>query len=103
MAELPKLQRSMSFIQAIRNASLDDGIGLTDEALEQLRNPPKEPLRVDDQYTELALSMFIVLKHSSESTYEKIQKAINKCFPDAELPSFHRTKSSLLVLVESHL
>lgn len=95
MAELPKLQRSMSFIQAIRNASLDDGIGLTDEALEQLHNPPKEPLCVDDWYTELALSMFIALEHSSESMYEKIQKAINKCFPDAELPSFHRTKSLL--------
>jgi len=34
MAKLPKLQQSMLFIQAIRNASLDDGIGLTGEALE---------------------------------------------------------------------
>ncbi|KAI6095241.1 hypothetical protein F5141DRAFT_969475, partial [Pisolithus sp. B1] len=86
------LQHSMSFIQTIRNAMLDDGIGLTGEALEQLHNPPKDPLCVNDWYTELALSMFIALKHSSESTYEKIHRAIQNCFPDAELPSFHQTK-----------
>ena len=85
----------MSFIQTIRDASLDDGIGLTGEPLEQLRNPPKAPLRVDDRYTELALSMFIALEHSSESTYEKIQRAIEQCFPDAEIPSFYQTKCIL--------
>ncbi|KIK23437.1 hypothetical protein PISMIDRAFT_100434 [Pisolithus microcarpus 441] len=95
MAKTPKLQRSMSFVQAIRNASLDDGIGLTGEALERLRNPPTEPLCVDDPYTTLALSMFIALEHSSERTYEKIRKAIEKCFQDAELPSFHQTKRLL--------
>jgi len=72
MAKLPKLQQSMSFIQTIRGASLDDSIGLTGEPLEQFHNPPKAPLRVDDRYTELALSMFIALEHSSDSTYEKI-------------------------------
>ncbi|KIO08757.1 hypothetical protein M404DRAFT_22611 [Pisolithus tinctorius Marx 270] len=65
------------------------------EDLDRLRNPPKEPLRVDDQYTELALSMFIALEHSSESTYEKIRQAIQKCFPDVGLPSFHQMKRLL--------
>ncbi|KAI6043158.1 hypothetical protein EDC04DRAFT_2891161 [Pisolithus marmoratus] len=36
MAKMPKLQHSMTFIQEIRNASLNDGIGLTGEALEHL-------------------------------------------------------------------
>ncbi|KIK15072.1 hypothetical protein PISMIDRAFT_16793 [Pisolithus microcarpus 441] len=94
-ARLPKLQWSMGFIQAIRNASLDDGIGLMGEDLGQLRNPPKEPLCMDDRYTELALSMFIALEHSSEATYEKIWQAIRKCFPEAELPSFHQTECIL--------
>ncbi|KAI5997305.1 hypothetical protein F5J12DRAFT_686870, partial [Pisolithus orientalis] len=60
-----------------------------------LHNLPKEPLQVDDQYTELALSMFIALEHSSESTYEKICQAIQKCFPDVGLPSFHQMKCLL--------
>ncbi|KAI6148866.1 hypothetical protein BKA82DRAFT_3929868, partial [Pisolithus tinctorius] len=75
--------------------SLDDGVALMGEDLDRLRNPPKEPLRVDDQYTELALSMFIALEHSSESTYEKIRQAIQKCFPDVGLPSFHQMKRLL--------
>ncbi|KIK25411.1 hypothetical protein PISMIDRAFT_9618 [Pisolithus microcarpus 441] len=94
-AILPKLKRSMSFIQAIRGASLGDGVGLTGEALERLRNPPQEPLSVDDWYRELSLSIFIALEHSSESTYEKIRKAIEKCFPEAEIASFHQTKRVL--------
>ena len=85
----------MSFIQTIRDASLDDGIGLTGEALEQLRNPPKATLHIDDRYTELTLSMFIALEHSSESTYEKIRRSIEQCFPDAKLPSFHQIKRIL--------
>lgn len=95
MARLPKLQQGISFVQAIRNASLDDGIGLTGEALQRLCDPPKEPLCIDDRYTGLALSMFIALEHSSEKTYDKIQRAIEKCFPDAELSSFHQTKCLL--------
>ncbi|KAL4073140.1 hypothetical protein V8B97DRAFT_1916554 [Scleroderma yunnanense] len=78
IAKLPKLQRSLSFIQAIRDMSLNNGTSLTGEDLEQLHNPPKEPLHVDDWYTELSLLMFITLKHSSESTYIKIQKAIKR-------------------------
>ncbi|KAI6004300.1 hypothetical protein EDD15DRAFT_2130849, partial [Pisolithus albus] len=85
----------MSFIETIRSATLDDGTGLTGEALERLRNPPKDPLCVDDPYTELALSMFIALEHSSEITYEKIRKAIQKCLQGIELPSFHQTKRLL--------
>ncbi|KAI6004275.1 hypothetical protein EDD15DRAFT_2223541 [Pisolithus albus] len=95
---MPKLQHSMSSVQAIRNASLDDGIGLTGGALEQLRTPPKEPLRIDDPYMELASTIFIELENSpeeSEETYEKIRKAIERCFPDSELLSFHQTKRLL--------
>ena len=50
---------------------------------------------MDDRYTELALSMFIALEHSSESMYEKIRRAIEQCFADVELPSFHQTKRIL--------
>ncbi|KAI5981391.1 hypothetical protein F5J12DRAFT_731438, partial [Pisolithus orientalis] len=43
----------------------------------------------------LALSMFLTLECSSESTYEKIQKAVEKCFPDARILSFHQSKHIL--------
>ncbi|KAI6138757.1 hypothetical protein EDD17DRAFT_1770874 [Pisolithus thermaeus] len=91
-ARLPKLQRALHFVQDIRNASLDDGVGLTGEQLMCLRNPPKEALSIEDPSIEIALSMFIALEHSSESMYAKIQWAIQKGFPDSELPTFHQTK-----------
>jgi len=39
--------------------------------------------------------MFIALEHSFESTYEKIRRAIEQCFADVELLSFHQTKRIL--------
>ncbi|KAI6021195.1 hypothetical protein EDC04DRAFT_2901385 [Pisolithus marmoratus] len=89
---LPKLQCSLCFVHDIRNASLNNGVGLMGEQLAYLRNPLKEPLRIEDPSIELALSMFIALEHSSESTYAKIQQAIQKSFPNSELPTFHQTK-----------
>ncbi|KAL4077692.1 hypothetical protein J3A83DRAFT_4356622 [Scleroderma citrinum] len=69
-------KRSLLFIQAIRDVSLNDDTSLTGKDLKWLCNPPKEPLHVDDWYTELALSI----------TYIKIQKAIK---------SFYQTKHLL--------
>ncbi|KAI5991815.1 hypothetical protein EDD15DRAFT_2124654, partial [Pisolithus albus] len=79
----------------IRNASLDDGEGLTGEQLAYLRNPPTEPLRIEDPSTEFALSTFIALEHSSESTYVKIRQAAQKAYPPSKLPTFHQTKRIL--------
>ncbi|KAI6008935.1 hypothetical protein F5J12DRAFT_702302, partial [Pisolithus orientalis] len=53
------------------------------------------PLCVDDLSTELVLSMFLALKHSSENAYMKTQRAIQKTFPDCELPTFHQMKCLL--------
>ncbi|KAI5982717.1 hypothetical protein EDD15DRAFT_2110766, partial [Pisolithus albus] len=78
---LPKLQCSLHFVHDIRNASLDDGEGLTGEQLVYLRNPLTEPLHIEDPSTEFALSTFIALEHSSESTYAKIRQAAQKAYP----------------------
>ncbi|KAI5998505.1 hypothetical protein F5J12DRAFT_895438 [Pisolithus orientalis] len=37
---LPKIQHSLHFVKDIRNASLNDGVGITGEPLECLCNPP---------------------------------------------------------------
>ncbi|KAI5998504.1 hypothetical protein F5J12DRAFT_724804, partial [Pisolithus orientalis] len=52
-------------------------------------------LHIDDLSTELALSMFLALEHSSENAYTKIQRAIQKTFPDCKLPMFHQTRCLL--------
>jgi hypothetical protein len=89
------LKRDLQFIQSLRNATLEDAHGLTQDALTHLQNPPQTVPVIDDPITELALSMFLALEHSSQDTFEKIRRAIEKCFPDSHLPSFHQTKKIL--------
>ncbi|KAI5981119.1 hypothetical protein EDD15DRAFT_2117719, partial [Pisolithus albus] len=59
------------------------------------RVPLQSPQTASNYSTELALSMFIALEHSSESTYAKIQQATQRAFPTSELPTFHQTKRLL--------
>ena len=94
VATFPKHIRDLSFVQALRNASLDDGIGLTGDALDRLRNPPHESLEPDPD-TKLALSMFFALEHSSEESYERIRRSIHDRHPDTLLPSFYHVKQML--------
>lgn len=96
IATLQKHVRDLSFIRALRNASLDDGTGLTGDALVRLRNPPTEPLRIVNPDVELALQNFLALEHSSEEAYERIRKAIHQRFPDSSLPSLYRVKQHLV-------
>ena len=90
-----KHARSMALIQSIRNASLDDGIGLTGASLERLRNPPKEVLDINNPYEKLAIEIFVALEHSSEATYDKIRTSIHAHVPGSQLPSFYQVKQLL--------
>lgn len=94
-ARLDNLKRDISFIQALRNATLDDGTGLKGEKLERLRNPPRQSLCIDDPSTILALRMFMALEHSSQDTYVQIREAVIECYPDSDVPPFHRVKTIL--------
>jgi hypothetical protein len=58
IATLLKHVRDLSFIRTLRNATLDDGIGLTGDALHCLCNPPREALQ-PDLNTKLVLSIFL--------------------------------------------
>ncbi|KAF8834865.1 hypothetical protein BDN67DRAFT_1016075 [Paxillus ammoniavirescens] len=100
ITQLDFLRRDLSFIQSVRNASLDDeGTGLTHETLQQLRNPPKFTPEIEDPYLELALTMLLVLKHSSQETYEKTRLTIQKCHPGSEVPSFYHVKTALADII----
>ncbi|KAF8546894.1 hypothetical protein OG21DRAFT_1490726 [Imleria badia] len=58
---LPKHIHDLSLIRALQTASLDDGIGLSGDALARLHNPPQEPLQLDPDL-ELTLSIFTTVK-----------------------------------------
>ncbi|KAG2738243.1 hypothetical protein P692DRAFT_201858104 [Suillus brevipes Sb2] len=87
-ARLPNLQRDMSFICSLRSATLDDGVGLKGEDLQRLQNPPRFPCQIDNPCEELAISLFLALQHSSEVAYDNIRNAVQKRYPDSEVPTF---------------
>ena len=50
----------MALIQLIRNASLDDGIGLTGAPLERLQNPLKKVLDINDVEYNQSVGAYLV-------------------------------------------
>lgn len=77
IARIEKHIRDLSFIACLHQASLDDGTGLTGNALTWLCNPPTKLLRIENPDIKLALETFLALGHSSEGTYKRIRNAIH--------------------------
>jgi len=76
----------LSFIQDVRNATLDDGHGLTGNALQRLQNPPQSTPEINDPVTQLALAIFITCLRKPTRRYrEELRNAIN-------LPFHHFTR-----------
>jgi hypothetical protein len=88
-AWLPNLQRDMSFICSLWSATLDDGVGLKGKDLIRLRNPLRFPCQIDNPCDELAISLFLALQHLSEVAYDNICTAVQKRYPDSEVPSLY--------------
>ncbi|KAF9220269.1 hypothetical protein BS17DRAFT_852819 [Gyrodon lividus] len=94
--QLDFLQCKLSFIQSIRNASLDDiGAGLPAETLHRLCNPPQSTPEIQDPLLELTLKMLLALEHSSQDSYNQICSAIQECFPGSEVLLFNWAKTAL--------
>ncbi|KAN0073770.1 hypothetical protein V8E55_012024 [Tylopilus felleus] len=89
------LRRDMSFIQLLQNASLDDPGGLSGDALLRLCNPLQSLPEITNPVIELALRMFLALKHSSQQAYTMIRDAVEKCFPGSNVPSLYQIKKTL--------
>lgn len=84
------LHRDMQFIRCLRDATLDKPGRLSDDALKCLYNPPQTTPEIEDPVVELALSMFLALKHSSQ------ENAVQKCFPGSTVPSLYQIKKMLV-------
>ena len=89
---LDNIKLTAEFVKRLQSASLDDpSLGMSCEALERLRNPLREQasLSIDDD-TRLAIDMY--LGNPSEATYEVNRKAFLRRLPDANIPSYYKTK-----------
>jgi hypothetical protein len=83
---------AVEFIKQLRTACLDDPAnGLSIEALEHLRHPPRDiPADLIDDDKRFAIDLY--LGNPSDATYEINRAAIQRCYPDTSLPSYYKTK-----------
>ena len=89
---LDDIRTATEFVRRLQEASLDDpSLGMSCEALERLRNPLREqPLLSINDDTCLALEMY--LGNPSEATYKVNRKAFLRQLPEADIPSYYKTK-----------
>ncbi|KIJ58220.1 hypothetical protein HYDPIDRAFT_178099 [Hydnomerulius pinastri MD-312] len=93
-AVLPKMKETMEYVQAIRNASLEDPVSkLDDEALHRIRNPPQAPVVIDKPSIRHSISTYLALEHSSQISYDKISISEQINYPQRDkMLSFHEVE-----------
>ncbi|KIJ17975.1 hypothetical protein PAXINDRAFT_9063, partial [Paxillus involutus ATCC 200175] len=75
-ATFQPMSDTLSFVQALRNASTTDPVAkLSDEALDRLHNPPTTPLVIDSPGIRLSISTYLALEHSSQASYERVYRS----------------------------
>lgn len=88
--EEPRL--AADFIALLRSASLDNSIsGLSDEALDRLRNPShEEPASLINDNSRFAIDLY--LANPSDATYEANRAVLQRRVPSLSLPSYYKAK-----------
>jgi hypothetical protein len=89
---LDDIKTTAAFVRMLQESTLDDpSLGMSQEALERLRNPLREQpsLSLDE---DMRLAIDIYLGNPSEATYEVNRKAFLRRLPDAKIPSYYKTR-----------
>ncbi|KAI6007028.1 hypothetical protein EDD15DRAFT_2394684 [Pisolithus albus] len=100
---LPKLQETMVFVSALSSATLEDAVTkLSPPALERLRNPPRQPLRIDNPGHRHSISTYLATEHSSKDAYNKVCQSTAQNFPGApgieDILSYHNVENLIASL-----
>ena len=100
---IPKLKETLDFVFALSTATLADPVTkLSPQALERLRDPPRQPLFIDSAGHRHSISTYLTTEHSSEDAYEKICRSTIRNFPGAQevedILSFHKVESFIMGL-----
>ena len=95
---IPKLKETLDFVFALSTATLADPVAkLSPQALERLRDPPRQPLFINSAGHRHSISTYLATEHSSKDAYEKICRFTIRNFPGArevkDILSFHKVES----------
>jgi len=93
----------MKFVSALASATLEDPVAkLSLQALELLRNPPHQPLVIDNPGHWHSISVYLATEHSSEAAYNKVCQSTARNFPNAQgvedILSLHKVESLIATL-----
>ena len=93
---IPALQVTMKNIQALKNATLDEG-GMAPEDIERLREPEgaRHTLDMSDAHLVKALRHFIHSTSTSRDHYETIRRIDMATYPGDEFLSFDQARRTL--------
>ncbi|KAL4066012.1 hypothetical protein J3A83DRAFT_4099041, partial [Scleroderma citrinum] len=97
---LPKIQESMQFVLTVKDACLTDPVAkLNQNVLKQLCDPPHTPLMIESLGICHSISIYLTLKHSSQSAYKAICNSTQHNFAGApgidNMLTFHSVKSHI--------
>lgn len=78
LVKLDNMKTAMTFIEAIKTASLDDEWSkLDDDTLHWLQNPPTTPVNINDNPKwYLGSDLYLSVKNVAQETYTSVRRAI---------------------------
>ncbi|PPQ82247.1 hypothetical protein CVT26_008926 [Gymnopilus dilepis] len=91
------LKTAMEFHHALRNACLENG-DLDEEELFLLRNPPTQPLEIDDRDVLLSIKLFLSTSNASDQIYKNVRQDFLDDDPTRQLLSHARVKKKIAEL-----
>ncbi|KAI1795270.1 hypothetical protein LXA43DRAFT_851327, partial [Ganoderma leucocontextum] len=91
---LADLKISREFVRLLENATLSNS-GLSEEALDRLRNPPQYPLDIKSPDVLLSIELFFATLNASDATYIKVREAYLRRHPENRLLSLYEVRQKV--------
>jgi hypothetical protein len=96
LIQIDDIKTSVEFVRGLESATLDDQeMRLGSEALERLRHPPQYQLETPSPDLHLTVDLYLAVGNASQETYNVIQTAIQRRYPESELLSYDQIKNKV--------
>ena len=97
--EVGDIALTEKMIEMIKNATLGDAHDNLDrEYRHRLRNPPEEPLALEDPDLRLSVDVYLCTQNASQETYNAVRDSIRRRYPDNQMLSFDQVKRRMAEL-----
>ncbi|KAI0325002.1 hypothetical protein GY45DRAFT_1438715 [Cubamyces sp. BRFM 1775] len=91
---LDDMKNTLEFIRLLQTATLEDS-NLPQEVIDRIRNPPNEPLMIDDADLLLSIELYLAVSNASQETYNAVRDAIHRRVPDIRIATLYKVKKAV--------